>query len=51
MFGILAFPCNQFEGQERGIIMKLFSLCTRFKVELPMFDKADWIVNGANTAS
>lgn len=46
---ILAFPCNQFGGQEPASNpdIKRFA-CTRFKVEFPIFDKVD--VNGPNTA-
>ncbi|RWR91267.1 putative phospholipid hydroperoxide glutathione peroxidase [Cinnamomum micranthum f. kanehirae] len=48
-FEILAFPCNQFGGQEPGpnSEIKQFA-CTRFKAEFPIFDKVD--VNGPNTA-
>ncbi|KAI4316412.1 hypothetical protein L6164_024393 [Bauhinia variegata] len=48
-FEILAFPCNQFGGQEPGSNpeIKQFA-CTRFKAEYPIFDKVD--VNGPNTA-
>ncbi|XP_068652058.1 probable phospholipid hydroperoxide glutathione peroxidase [Aristolochia californica] len=48
-FEILAFPCNQFGGQEPGsnAEIKQFA-CTRFKTEFPIFDKVD--VNGPNTA-
>ncbi|KAH9329837.1 hypothetical protein KI387_001945, partial [Taxus chinensis] len=48
-FEILAFPCNQFGGQEPGknAEIKEFA-CTRFKAEFPIFDKVD--VNGPNTA-
>lgn len=48
-FEILAFPCNQFGGQEPGTNneIKQFA-CTRFKAEFPIFDKVD--VNGPNTA-
>lgn len=37
---ILAFPCNQFGGQEPGsnADIKNFA-CTRFKAEFPIFDK------------
>ncbi|KAJ4707761.1 Glutathione peroxidase [Melia azedarach] len=47
-FEILAFPCNQFGGQEPGSNpeIKQFA-CTRFKAEFPIFDKVD--VNGPNT--
>ncbi|KAA3458075.1 putative glutathione peroxidase 8 isoform X2 [Gossypium australe] len=39
-FEILAFPCNQFGGQEPGSNpdIKNFA-CTRFKAEFPIFDK------------
>ncbi|ONK81917.1 uncharacterized protein A4U43_C01F34250 [Asparagus officinalis] len=49
-FEILAFPCNQFGGQEPGsnTDIKQFA-CTRFKAEFPIFDKVD--VNGPNTAA
>nr|DAD45349.1 TPA_asm: hypothetical protein HUJ06_003579 [Nelumbo nucifera] len=48
-FEILAFPCNQFGGQEPGsnADIKQFA-CSRFKAEFPIFDKID--VNGPNTA-
>ncbi|KAJ9702758.1 hypothetical protein PVL29_004475 [Vitis rotundifolia] len=48
-FEILAFPCNQFGGQEPGANpeIKQFA-CTRFKAEFPIFDKVD--VNGPTTA-
>ncbi|KAL4303279.1 hypothetical protein GQ457_10G003000 [Hibiscus cannabinus] len=48
-FEILAFPCNQFGGQEPGSNdqIKQFA-CTKFKAEFPIFDKVD--VNGPNTA-
>ncbi|XVE71275.1 hypothetical protein DITRI_Ditri10aG0138000 [Diplodiscus trichospermus] len=48
-FEILAFPSNQFGGQEPGSNpeIKQFA-CTRFKAEFPIFDKVD--VNGPNTA-
>ncbi|KAJ6924933.1 hypothetical protein NC652_018019 [Populus alba x Populus x berolinensis] len=46
---ILAFPCNQFGGQEPGSNpeIKQFA-CTRYKAEFPIFDKVD--VNGPSTA-
>lgn len=42
-FEILAFPCNQFGGQEPGTNsdIKQFA-CTRFKAEFPIFDKVYW---------
>ncbi|XP_024372544.1 probable phospholipid hydroperoxide glutathione peroxidase [Physcomitrium patens] len=48
-FEILAFPCNQFGGQEPGsnAQIKQFA-CTRFKAEFPIFDKVD--VNGPQEA-
>lgn len=44
-FEILAFPCNQFGGQEPGSNsdIKQFA-CTRFKAEFPIFDKVLLIV-------
>ncbi|CAN1253412.1 Probable glutathione peroxidase 2, partial [Linum perenne] len=46
---ILAFPCNQFAGQEPGTNDQIEeSACTIFKAEFPIFDKVD--VNGKNTA-
>ncbi|KAK1298355.1 putative phospholipid hydroperoxide glutathione peroxidase [Acorus calamus] len=46
---ILAFPCNQFLGQEPGTNEHIQEVaCTRFKAEFPVFAKVD--VNGKNTA-
>ncbi|XP_047981570.1 probable phospholipid hydroperoxide glutathione peroxidase [Salvia hispanica] len=46
---ILAFPCNQFGGQEPGSNRDIKNFaCTRYKAEFPIFDKVD--VNGPNTA-
>jgi glutathione peroxidase-family protein len=40
-FEILAFPCNQFGGQEPGTNEEIVQFaCTRFKAEYPIFDKA-----------
>lgn len=37
---ILAFPCNQFGGQEPGNNEQILEFaCTRFKAEYPIFDK------------
>nr|AFP32913.1 glutathione peroxidase [Musa acuminata AAA Group] len=48
-FEILAFPCNQFGGQEPGSNEEIVEFaCTRFKAEYPIFDKVD--VNGNNAA-
>lgn len=48
-FEILAFPCNQFGGQEPGTNQQIKEFaCSRFKAEYPIFDKVD--VNGFNTA-
>eukprot|EP01018_Ginkgo_biloba_P014215 Gb_38747 [translate_table: standard] len=48
-FEILAFPCNQFGGQEPGKNPEIKEFaCTRFKAEFPIFDKVD--VNGPSTA-
>lgn len=39
-FEILAFPCNQFGGQEPGSNKEIQeTVCTRFKAEFPIFDK------------
>ncbi|MCO5573534.1 hypothetical protein L7F22_027305 [Adiantum nelumboides] len=46
---ILAFPCNQFGGQEPGSNEEIQQFaCTRFKAEYPIFDKVQ--VNGSNTS-
>ncbi|CAM0901653.1 unnamed protein product [Alopecurus aequalis] len=46
---ILAFPCNQFAGQEPDSDEKIVEFaCTRFKAEYPIFRKVD--VNGNNAA-
>ncbi|GLJ42246.1 hypothetical protein SUGI_0874400 [Cryptomeria japonica] len=46
---ILAFPCNQFGGQEPGNNEQIVEVaCTRFKAEFPIFDKVE--VNGGNAA-
>ncbi|KAK7251660.1 hypothetical protein RIF29_35041 [Crotalaria pallida] len=46
---ILAFPCNQFGGQEPGTNEEIQeTVCTRFKAEFPVFDKVE--VNGKNAA-
>ncbi|XVF51500.1 hypothetical protein PTKIN_Ptkin04bG0189900 [Pterospermum kingtungense] len=48
-FEILAFPCNQFGGQEPGNNEQILEFaCTRFKAEYPIFDKIN--VNGNNAA-
>lgn len=37
---ILAFPCNQFGGQEPGSNKEIKeNICTMFKGEFPIFDK------------
>jgi len=39
-FEILAFPCNQFAGQEPGSNEEIQdTVCTIFKAEFPIFDK------------
>ncbi|KAB2066665.1 hypothetical protein ES319_A09G177900v1 [Gossypium barbadense] len=46
-FEILAFPCNQFAGQEPGTNEQIQEVaCTMFKAEFPIFDKVE--VNGKN---
>ncbi|KAI3977773.1 hypothetical protein MKX01_040518 [Papaver californicum] len=48
-FEILAFPCNQFAGQEPGTHDEIKEVaCTNFKAEFPVFAKVD--VNGNNAA-
>ncbi|KAB1213334.1 putative glutathione peroxidase 3, mitochondrial [Morella rubra] len=48
-FEILAFPCNQFAGQEPGSNEEIQEVvCTMFKAEFPVFDKIE--VNGKNVA-
>ncbi|XP_010907668.2 probable glutathione peroxidase 2 [Elaeis guineensis] len=48
-FEILAFPCNQFAGQEPGSNEEIQEVaCTRFKAEFPIFDKIE--VNGKDAA-
>ncbi|KAM5570044.1 hypothetical protein ABKV19_017185 [Rosa sericea] len=48
-FEILAFPCNQFAGQEPGNNEEIQEVaCTRLKAEFPIFDKIE--VNGKNEA-
>ncbi|XP_058000980.1 probable glutathione peroxidase 2 isoform X1 [Hevea brasiliensis] len=47
-FEILAFPCNQFAGQEPGSNDEFQeAACTMFKAEFPIFDNIE--VNGKNT--
>ena len=47
-FEVLAFPCNQFLGQESGTNEEIkFSVTSRFKVQYQLFDKV--LVNGDNT--
>ncbi|KAI3986625.1 hypothetical protein MKX01_014163, partial [Papaver californicum] len=42
---ILAFPCNQFHGEEPGTNEEIVEFaCIRFKAEYPIFNKVD--VNG-----
>ena len=46
-FAVLAFPCNQFGGQEPGNASEISVFCTtKYDVTFPMFDKID--VNGPN---
>lgn len=46
-FSVLAFPCNQFGGQEPGDEAQIVEFCsTRFDTTFPLFAKID--VNGAN---
>lgn len=44
---VLAFPCNQFNGQEPGSNEQIKQFCSQeYKVTFPLFDKIE--VNGAN---
>ncbi|MCS6846781.1 MAG: glutathione peroxidase [Anaerolineae bacterium] len=46
-FTVLAFPCNQFGGQEPGTIEEILDFCsTRYNVSFPVFNKIE--VNGPN---
>ncbi len=46
-FEILAFPCNQFGGQEPGTAEQIQNFCTvKFKTTFPLFEKIE--VNGDN---
>jgi glutathione peroxidase len=46
-FAILAFPCNQFGGQEPGTNDEIKQFCSsKYNVSFPLFDKIE--VNGAN---
>jgi len=44
---ILAFPCNQFGGQEPWAEPKIKEFVSQYPVKFPMFSKID--VNGENT--
>lgn len=47
-FEVLAFPCNQFGGQEPGDEAEIKKFCSlTYDVSFPVFSKID--VNGANT--
>lgn len=47
-FEILAFPCNQFGGQEPGTPEQIQNFCSvNFKTTFPLYEKVD--VNGDNT--
>jgi glutathione peroxidase len=47
-FEILAFPCNQFGGQEPGAEKQILNFCrTNFDVTFPLFAKIE--VNGEHT--
>src|SRR5262245_10941045 len=46
-FEVLAFPCNQFGGQEPGTNEEIKQFCSsKYDVHFPLFDKID--VNGNN---
>lgn len=47
-FTVLAFPCNQFAGQEPGTDEEISEFCSlNYNVTFPLFQKID--VNGENT--
>src|SRR5256885_11001369 len=47
---VLAFPCNQFGGQEPGSNEEIKQFCSsKYSVTFPLFDKID--VNGAKRES
>jgi glutathione peroxidase len=48
-FAVLAFPCNQFGGQEPGTAEEILDFCTRtYQVSFPIFGKTE--VNGPNAS-
>jgi len=46
-FVVLAFPCNQFGGQEPGSAAEIRQFVQKYGVTFPLFQKID--VNGMNT--
>ena len=46
-FVVLAFPCNQFGGQEPGSPAEIRAFLDDRKITFPVFEKIE--VNGANT--
>ena len=44
---VLAFPCNQFGGQEPGSAQEILNFVAGYGVTFPLFEKID--VNGPNT--
>jgi len=44
---VLAFPCNQFGGQEPGSAQEILDFVAKYGATFPMFEKID--VNGPNT--
>lgn len=46
-FAVLAFPCNQFGGQEPGSSSDIEAFAAKYSATFPMFEKVD--VNGPNT--
>lgn len=46
-FVVLAFPCNQFGGQEPGTSEEILAFAAKYGATFPMFEKVD--VNGLNT--
>ena len=45
-FNVLAYPCNQFGGQEPGDRDQILAFASKYDATFPMFEKVD--VNGLN---
>ena len=40
-FTVLAFPCNQFDGQEPGTMAEIFEFAQNYGLNFPLFSKVD----------